>query len=182
MRGAKRRSNPAFLPPRRKLDCFRLRSPSFGGLPTRRSLRSKRRRVAALAMTWKQQFSFSRHDLSELCKFIAPSLEQRAQGRPGAGWHPQAPCAMGRKKRTRLHEYSQDIPAFPAQWLYGLYVLFPVSGLCCHRCQARTGGPDRRQGRGARTTRFRRTLQRFRRACRSKPHTASVHRNPRHVS
>src|SRR4029453_18809544 len=46
---------------------------------------------------------------------------------------------------------------------YGLYVLSPVSGLYCHRCQARTGGPDRRQGRGARTTRFHRTLQRFRR-------------------
>jgi hypothetical protein len=48
--------------------------------------------------------------------------------------------------------------------VYGLYVLSPVSGLYCHRCQARTGGPDRRQGRGARTTRFRRTLRRFRRA------------------
>src|SRR5581483_8274731 len=46
--------------------------------------------------------------------------------------------------------------------VYGLYVLSPVSGLYCHRCQARTGGPDRRQGRGARTTRFRRTPQRFR--------------------
>src|SRR5689334_8049823 len=33
----------------RKLDCFRLRSPSFDGLPARRSLRSKRRRVVAVA-------------------------------------------------------------------------------------------------------------------------------------
>ncbi len=47
--------------------------------------------------------------------------------------------------------------------VYGLYVLSPVSGLYCHRCQARTGRPDRRQGRGARTTRFRRTLRTFRR-------------------
>src|SRR5581483_420130 len=52
--------------------------------------------------------------------------------------------------------------------VYGLYVLSPVSGLYCHRCQARTGGPDRRQGRGARTTRFRRTLRRFRRAGRTR--------------
>jgi len=43
----------------------------------------------------------------------------------------------------------------------GLYVLSPVSGVDCHRCQARTGKPDRRHGRGARTTRFRRTLRRF---------------------
>ena len=41
------------------------------------------------------------------------------------------------------------------------FVLSPVSGLYCHRCRARTGRPDRRQGRGARTTRFRRTLPRF---------------------
>src|ERR1043166_2787949 len=60
------------------------------------------------------------------------------------------------------YRYSQDIPAFPAQWFYGLYVLSPVSGLYCHRCQARTGGPDRRQGRGARTTRLRRTPRTFR--------------------
>src|SRR5262245_52368159 len=45
----------------------------------------------------------------------------------------------------------------------GLYVLFPVSGVDCHRCRTRTGRPDRRHGRGARTTRFRRTPQRFRR-------------------
>ena len=68
----------------------------------------------------------------------------------------------GEKDAHGFDRYSQDIPAFPAQWLYGLYVLSPVSGLYCHRCQAHTGGLDRRQGRGARTTRFRRTLQAFR--------------------
>src|SRR5581483_12135633 len=46
--------------------------------------------------------------------------------------------------------------------VYGLCVLSPVSGLYCHRCRPRTGGPDRRQGRGARTIRFRRTLRTFR--------------------
>src|SRR3954454_19639333 len=32
------------------------------------------------------------------------------------------------------YRYSRDIPAFPAQWVDGLYVLSPVSGVCCHRC------------------------------------------------
>jgi hypothetical protein len=45
--------------------------------------------------------------------------------------------------------------------VYGLYVISPVSGLYCHRCRPRTGRADRRQGRGARTTRFRRTPWRF---------------------
>src|ERR1043166_6772830 len=52
--------------------------------------------------------------------------------------------------------------------VYGLYVISPVSGLYCHRCRARTGGPDGRQGRGARTTRFRRTLQAFRPASKTR--------------
>jgi hypothetical protein len=41
------------------------------------------------------------------------------------------------------------------------YVLSPVNGVCCHRCRARTGGPDRRHGRGARTTRLCRPPWRF---------------------
>jgi len=49
-----------------------------------------------------------------------------------------------------------DHADFPRAMVYGLYVLSPVSGVCCHRCQTRTGGPDRRHGRGARTTRLRR--------------------------
>jgi len=27
------------------------------------------------------------------------------------------------------HRFSRSNPAFPAQWFYGLYVLFPVTGL-----------------------------------------------------
>jgi hypothetical protein len=40
----------------------------------------------------------------------------------------------GRKNAHGFNRYSRVIPAFPAQWLYGLYVLSPVSGVCCHRC------------------------------------------------
>ena len=66
------------------------------------------------------------------CKFVGPLLNRgRREGRAPAA--PASTVCNGRKKRTRLHEYSQDIPAFPAQWLYGLYVLSPVSGVVCHR-------------------------------------------------
>src|ERR1700752_2762855 len=43
-----------------------------------------------------------------------------------------------RKNAHGFDRYSRDIPAFPAQWLYGLYVLSPVSGLFCHRRQRDT--------------------------------------------
>src|SRR5205085_4657819 len=101
----------------------------------------------------------------ELCIFVGPQIRGRRESRaPDA---PVDPARRGaRASRVPKHtgkdyRYSQDIPASPAQWSYGLYVLSPGNGLCCPRCRTRTGGPDRRQGRGARTTRFRRTLPRF---------------------
>ena len=89
--------------------------------------------------------------------FRCASGEQRARG-SRAPTAPAVPCAEVRSKSAHglNHEYSQDSPAFPAQWFTAYFVLFPVSGVCCHRCRARTGGPDRRHGRGARTTRLRR--------------------------
>jgi hypothetical protein len=39
---------------------------------------------------------------------------------------PAVPCARVVKEAHGFnYRYSQDIPAFPAQWLYGLYVLSP---------------------------------------------------------
>src|SRR4051794_8810774 len=66
--------------------------------------------------------------------------DQRARG-SRAPTAPAVPCAKVRSQRAHglNHEYSQDIPAFPAQWVYGLYVISPVSGLDCHRCPASTG-------------------------------------------
>jgi hypothetical protein len=38
------------------------------------------------------------------------------------------------QKSTRQnHRFSRNRPAFPAQWFYGLYVISPVTRLCCHR-------------------------------------------------
>ena len=43
--------------------------------------------------------------------------------------------AMGRRRRTRAYRFSGGTPAFPAQWFYGLYALFPATNSCCHRRQ-----------------------------------------------
>jgi hypothetical protein len=48
---------------------------------------------------------------------------------------PAVSRAMGRRKRTRAYRFSGGTPAFPAQWLYGLYALFPATNSCCHRRQ-----------------------------------------------
>src|SRR5882757_10615017 len=39
---------------------------------------------------------------------------------------PAVPCAILEKRRTRAYRFSGGTPAFPAQWLYGLYVLSPA--------------------------------------------------------
>jgi hypothetical protein len=38
-----------------------------------------------------------------------------------------------KKARGRTTQVQPEQPAFPAQWFYGLYVISPVTGLCCHR-------------------------------------------------
>src|SRR5436190_2225292 len=78
-------------PQQRKLDCFRLRAKRFGGLPALRSLRSKRRRVAALAMTWKHELAFPRHGVPEVLRFPS-SLSKRGRRESRA---PNAPAAWG---------------------------------------------------------------------------------------
>jgi hypothetical protein len=105
--------------------------------------------------------------LPGVCHFVVPLIE-RAQGRPGADCarrsrapeHTGIPCAEAHGQGLQVQP---GHPGLPGAMAYGLYELSPVSGLYCHRCRPHTGGADRRQGRGARTTRLRRTLRRFRR-------------------
>ena len=59
-----------------------------------------------------------------------PHRKQRAQGRPGAV-RTHGPRAT--KKHAAEPQVRAEQPAFPAQWFYGLYVISPVTGLCCHR-------------------------------------------------
>src|SRR5436190_5965173 len=69
----------------------------------------------------------SSHSRGTLCPgfaiSFAPSLTEGA-GKAGRRLRPQHRV----QKRNNAHgfdRYSRDIPAFPAQWLYGLYVLSP---------------------------------------------------------
>src|ERR1700742_2701884 len=58
-------------------------------------------------------------------------LETEGEGKTGRRL---APMVRVQQKSTRQnHRLSRNRPAFPAQWFYGLYVISPVTRLCCHR-------------------------------------------------
>ena len=70
-------------------------------------------------------------DLAAHCargfRFIAtPEIE--GAGKTGCAPHPRSRVQLRIETRTRAYRFGGSIPAFPAQWLYGLLVLSPVNG------------------------------------------------------
>jgi hypothetical protein len=87
--------------------------------------------------------------------------QERARGRPGAG------CTRGlvcRLKNTRVshHRYAEAFRPSLRDSFTAYFVLFLVTGLCCHhpQCDAKHRHQVERQRRGVRTTRLRRPLRR----------------------
>ena len=71
----------------------------------------------------------------DLCHFVVPLFEGRAQGKPGAGCtrSPGAKeCTGGRTTGT-----AEQSRLSPRNGFTAYFVLSPVSGLCCHRCRPR---------------------------------------------
>jgi hypothetical protein len=70
--------------------------------------------------------SFPQHDLPGVLQSRRSLSEERAQGKPSADCARSPVCKECAKNAHGFnYRYSRDIPAFPAQWLYGLYVLSP---------------------------------------------------------
>ena len=69
----------------------------------------------------------------EFCNLVC-SLQLEGAGKTGRWLRPQHRVQWVAKNAHGFDRYSRDIPAFPAQWFDGLYVLSPVSGVFCHRC------------------------------------------------
>ena len=98
----------------------------------------------------------------------APSLE-RAQGRPGAGWHPRSAVRKLRENRcTAAYRAARTSRPFPAQWFDGLWRALPGERCTIAPVVLRITGARTRSGRfttasldaqtpGVRTTRFCRT-------------------------
>jgi len=97
----------------------------------------RRSDLLALACSARNHSRIWLRDLAARCArglhVRCPSGNQRAQGRPGARCTRGLACQMRKQKRTRAYRFSGSIPAFPAQWLYGLYRALPGERLCCHR-------------------------------------------------
>jgi hypothetical protein len=119
------RSNSDFRPdglPRR----FRLRSLSFGGQVA--PLHKRFAFVAGNAVDRSEyDFTFSRRDAPEVLHFVVPpEIRGRREDRVRAA--PAVSRAMVDSGRTRAYRFGGNTPAFPAQWLYGLYEFALVTG------------------------------------------------------
>jgi hypothetical protein len=92
---------------------------------------------------------------------MPPRKEQEGAGKTGCALHPRSRVPMHmQKKRTRAYRFSGSSPAFPAQWLYGLFRALPgETRLACHRRRADTSAQFDTSHWGVRTTRLCRTLQ-----------------------
>ncbi len=102
-------------------------------------------------------------------RFSSHPSEERAQGRPGAGWHPQSPRAKSIARAMHRGDTGQPRrPAFPAQWFDGLCRALPGDEFLLASVASRIGDAvcpvglaaspqDLTVATTARTTRFRRT-------------------------
>ena len=62
-----------------------------------------------------------------------PLLNTEGAGKTGCALHPRSRVQHAQEKRTRAYRFSGGIPAFPAQWFYGLLRALLGDRLSCHR-------------------------------------------------
>ena len=55
-------------------------------------------------------FAFSRRDASEFVHQFHPPRKKRAQGRPGAGWHPWSACNKRARSRPQVQPKTSGLP------------------------------------------------------------------------
>jgi hypothetical protein len=112
-----KRSNPVFPFAANKMDC------RVALLPCTNALRL----LQAMTLIGLNTTSHSRGALRpKFCNQPHPR-NQRAQGRPGARRTRGLMGDMGSKCCPRAYRFGGNTPAFPAQWLYGLYEIVLVT-------------------------------------------------------
>src|SRR5947208_8773767 len=87
---------------------------------------------AALAMTAERACAFSRRDAPEVCYSLCPRKSEGA-GKTGCLLHPRSRVRFAQTKVHTSIQGSGSLPAFPAQWLYGLLRALPGERLFCLR-------------------------------------------------
>jgi len=86
---------------------------------------------------WAHSCDLAAHHARSFTRTCPPQIK-RAQGRPGARCTRGLVCNVHRRTRTRAYRFSGSIPAFPAQWLYGLLRALPGERLFCLRRHERS--------------------------------------------
>ena len=86
----------------------------------------------ALPILREYDFAFSRRRSPEVCISFGP-LRIEGAGKTGALLHPRSRVRFAQRKMHTSIQGSGSIPAFPAQWLYGLLRALPGERLSCHR-------------------------------------------------
>ena len=80
----------------------------------------------------------SRGAVRPSCAWSLGPPESRGRREDRVRAAPAVSCAIAHlKTRTRAYRFSGSIPAFPAQWLYGLLRALPSERLFCHCRRAR---------------------------------------------
>ena len=72
-----------------------------------------RHRSFNLLLACRHAFSLSRRVAPELCAFRCALLEQRAQGRPGAGWHPRSVVRSNAHANAQRKAGGPERPGLP---------------------------------------------------------------------
>src|SRR3954447_16436149 len=124
-----------------------------------------RRRVAGT--TTEHASSFSRLISPEFCNFVVPfevrgRRESRALTAPVDPVRRSTRASHVRSTWATTTGTAETSRLSPRNGFTAYFVLSPVSGVDCHRCLRDILPQNRRHGRGARTTRLRRTLRAFR--------------------
>ncbi|MBA4033555.1 MAG: hypothetical protein C0480_02975 [Bradyrhizobium sp.] len=98
-------------------------------LDPRRSLSSGGHSADPVAgMTVGYDFAISRHVLPEVCLFICPLSNPRAQGRPGARCTRGLACQLRKQKCTRAYRFSGTLRPSLRSGFTAYFVLSPVNG------------------------------------------------------
>ena len=128
---------------------------------------------ARIPVIARQSYSFPRRVFARVMQARRPSLDERAQGKPGA----ECTRSLGGNKKSppvSPPQVQPVTPAFPAQWFDGFLRALPGERRFLSPLSAGYLPQNRRHGRGARTTRLRRTQFCCRRAQEARRIAASI--------
>jgi hypothetical protein len=97
--------------------------PPFSDARTWRTVAMRASKLSSISMSNSQGLAFSRRRGARALRELRPSKSERAQGRPGTGWHPWSAC--NKKARGRTTGSAENTRPSLRGWFYGLLRALP---------------------------------------------------------